>query len=295
MNVPARQVVETTGGRVAYREDGDGLRDGSSTVVLIHGTLVTADDMMIALADHLSPRYRVIAMDRPGHGGSDALASDQGSPWAQAARILEACRALNLRDAVMIGHSFGGAVALAAAMVEPDALAGVVALAPLCFPEPRLEQVLFGPRAIPVAGPILARTLGAAMDQTTLPLLRNLMFFPQAMPPAYAEAFPFSWASRPGQMVADGTDSTTLWPGLMFGSGPMFGAWSSGRRRVSVTILGGTHDLVINNAAHGFMTAASIPGASFRWVSGAGHMLHHFHQDLVVEALGEANGTAASA
>ena len=285
MNVPARQVVETSGGHIAYREVGD----GPSTVVLIHGTLVTADDMMIALADHLSPRFRVVAMDRPGHGGSDAQARDQGSPWSQAARILEACRALNLRDPFLIGHSFGGAVALAAAMADPDAVAGVVALAPICFPEPRLEQVLFGPRAVPVAGPLLARTLGAATDQAMLPLLRNLMFFPQAMPSAYAETFPFSWASRPGQMVADGKDSMALWAGLMVG------AWASGRRHGPVTILGGTHDLIINNAAHGLMTAASIPGATFRWVSGAGHMLHHFHQDLVVDALGEASAKAASA
>ena len=295
MNVPARQVVETTGGCVAYRDSGDRPSDGASTLVLIHGTLVTADDMTIALGDHLSPRFRVIAMDRPGHGGSDALASDQGSPWSQAASILEACRALDLRDPVLIGHSFGGAVALAAAIAEPDAVAGVVALAPICFPEPRLEQVLFGPRAVPVVGPFLARTLGATMDQAMLPLLRNLMFFPQAMPLAYAEAFPFSWASRPGQMVVDGKDSTTLWSGFMFGGGPMFDAWSSGRRRVPVKILGGTHDLIINNAAHGLMTAASIPGATFRWVSGAGHMLHHSHQDLVVDALGEARATAASA
>ena len=275
MNQPARRVIDTPSGRVAYREDGE----GSDTVVLIHGSLVTADDMMIALAGRLLPRTKVVAMDRPGHGGSDPHPRDQGSPWAQAAMILAACRVLGLRAARLVGHSFGGAVALAAAMAEPNAVSGVVALAPICFPEPRLEQVLFGPRAAPFGGAALARTLGASSDPLMLPLLRNAMFLPQAMPAAYAETFPFAWANRPEHLVADGKDSMALWRSLARSAG------SYRQCRVPVVILGGTHDVVVNNATNGLLAAAAIPGATFRWVPGAGHMLHHFHQDLVNEAV----------
>ncbi len=275
MSQPDRRVIVTPNGRVAYREDGEGWE----TVVLIHGSLVTADDMMIALAGRFSPPIRVVAMDRPGHGGSDPHPRDQGSPWAQAEMILDACRALGLRAPRLVGHSFGGAVALAAAMAEPDAVSGVVALAPICFPEPRLEQVLFGPRAAPFGGGTLARTLGASSDPLMLPVLRNAMFLPQAMPAAYAEAFPFAWANRPEQLVADGKDSMAMWRSLARSAG------SYGQCRVPVRILGGTHDLVVNTAAHGLLAAAAIPGATFRWVPGAGHMLHHFHQDLVNEAV----------
>ena len=275
MSHPTRAVVDTTSGRIAYREDGD----GAETVVLIHGALLTADDMMIALAGRLAPRARLVAMDRPGHGGSDPHRSDQGSLWAQATAILEACRTLGLRAPRLVGHSFGGAVALAAAMAEPDAVSGVVAVAPICFAEPRLEQVLFGPRAAPLGGDTLARTLGLASDLAMLPLLRNAMFLPQAMPAAYAGAFPFTWASRPEQMVAGAKDSMSMWRSLARS------AVSYAQCRVPVAILGGTHDLVVNNAAHGLLAAAAIPGATFRWVPGAGHMLHHFHQDLVSDAL----------
>ena len=275
MSLPGRSVVETPSGRVAYREDGG----GSDTVVLIHGSLVTADDMMIALAGRFAPWIRVVAMDRPGHGGCDPHPRDQGSPWAQAAMILDACRVLGLRAPRLVGHSFGGAVALAAAMAEPDAVRGVVAVAPICFPEARLEQVLFGPRAAPFGGERLARTLEASSDPLMLPLLRNAMFLPQAMPATYADDFPFAWANQPEQLVADGRDSLALWRSLARSAG------SYRRCRVPVAILGGTHDLVVNNAANGLLAAAVMPGATFRWVPGAGHMLHHFHQDLVTEAV----------
>ena len=52
------------------------------------------------------------------------------SPWRQAALIREALREI-----------------------------GVVALAPICFPEIRLKHFLFGPRALPFSGKALADAL----------------------------------------------------------------------------------------------------------------------------------------
>src|SRR4051812_41208959 len=71
-----------------------------------------------------------------------------------------------------------GAVALALGMSRPEEIAGILALAPICFPELRLEQVLFGPRAVPVAGDALAHSAGAAVDSALLPLLWRVMFLP---------------------------------------------------------------------------------------------------------------------
>ena len=272
---PGRRVINTPSGRVAYRENGE----GPDSVVLIHGSLVIANDMMIALAGRFPPRIKVVAMDRPGHGGSDPHPRDPGSTWAQAAMILDACRALGLRAPRLVGHSFGGAVALAAAMAEPEAVGGVVALAPICFPEPRLEQVLFGPRADSSGAGALARTLGAASDPFMLPLLRNAMFLPQAMPAAYAEAFPFAWASQPEQLLADGEDSMAMWRSLARSAG------SYGRCRVPVRILGGTHDLVVNNAANGLLAAVAMPAATFRWVPGG-----WLHAAPLPPGLGERGG-----
>ena len=275
MHIPPRYHVDTSAGRVAFMEAGAG-----PDVVLIHGALVTADDMALALFGALAKRFHVVAFDRPGHGGTDQTETEKGSSWKQAEMLRSAARMLGLHRPTVVGHSFGGAVALATAMLYPDETAGVVGLAPICFPEPRLEQMLLGPRAVPVFGSLIAQTAGASMDLAMLPLLRRTMFLPQAMPPSY-EAFPFAWASRPEQMVADAKDGVAMWSSLTRS------ALSYARCKVRVAILGGTHDLVVGNGLHGRLAAQALPRGRFDWVPGAGHMLHHFHQARIATVIAE--------
>ena len=274
MRGPGRDHVDTRHGRMAYLRAGSG-----PSVVLIHGSLTTADDMTLALFEKLSRDYDVIAFDRPGHGGSEKLMGDQDSPRAQAMATLEAARTLGTADPIVVGHSFGGAVALALALERPDEVAGVVALAPICFPEIRLEHALLGPRALPVFGEAYADWFGRVADVAVLPFMRNAMFLPQIMPPSYLDAFPFAWASQPSAMVADARDGLAEWRTLIWS------ALNYASCQSRVTILGGTHDIVVANARHGLVAAGMMPFGSFHWVPGAGHMLHHFEQDLVVDAI----------
>ena len=148
-------------------------------------------------------------------------------------------RALGLKQPVVLGHSYGGAVALAYGLRFPDAVAGIVALAPVCFPELRLEQMLFGPRTAPVAGPLLSDALAPTVDPTLLPLLWNAMFLPQVMPKPFADRFPFGFAGRSAQVIAEGEDALALWPALSRS------ALAYPSCRVPVRILAGDADLVV--------------------------------------------------
>ena len=187
--------------------------------------------------------------------------------------------ALGIEKPLVVGHSFGGAVALGLAIARPDAVTGVIALAPICFPELRLEQLIFGPRGLPEVGPPLAAGPGRFADLATLPLLRNTMFLPQAMPSGMAERYPFGWASAPSMMVADGQDSLAIWQGLTRSACSYAGC------RTPTHIIAGTHDLVVSNILHGFATSHLMSSATFEWILGSGHMLHHFHQDIIEDAI----------
>lgn len=273
-NEAHRRFARGSDGRgVAYVEAGSG-----PDLVLIHGSLMTLEDMWLGPMTALSRHFRVIAVDRPGHGASDRIRFTDGSPWTQAEILRDAIGELGLHKPILVGHSFGGAVALAYAMGHPDEVAGVVGLAPICFPELRLEQILFGPRAVPIAGDALAFTLGQVTDATLLPLLWRTMFLPQAMPERFAAEFPFHWARRPAPMIANGEDAAGLWPGLTRS------AWSYATCAAPVHILGGDADLVVNNLVHGQIAANLIPDAKFDLIRGVGHRLHHFHIDAVVDA-----------
>ncbi|MBV9823127.1 MAG: alpha/beta fold hydrolase [Actinobacteria bacterium] len=88
-------------------------------VLLIHGIMsdsTTWDRAIELLAGY---GYRVLAPDLPGHGESDKVAESYLLPdfSASLVALLEELRAT---DATVVGHSFGGAVAMQLAYDRPD-------------------------------------------------------------------------------------------------------------------------------------------------------------------------------
>lgn len=260
------------GSRLAYAQAGVG-----PDVVLVHGTLTTMDDMVLALTDSLSPRFRVTAFDRPGHGAS-TRGRFEGRLTRQAARLREGMASLGLHRPILVGHSAGGATVLTLALTDPAALSGVVALAPVVFPELRLEQILYGPRAWPGAGDLLAGTAGPAMDALVNPVLWRAMFLPQAMPEDFRALFPFGLAGRPSQMQATGEDSNALAVDLALNLAQY------PRCQVPTVVLGGDCDIVVN-PLHGRMLASLLPRGRHLTLPGMGHMIHHFRQDAIRRAV----------
>ena len=272
---PCRGFARTEEGRrIAYLQGGSG-----PDIVLVHGTLTTADDMVRGPMPALARGCRCTAFDRPGHGWSDHRRGADASLWSQMEVLRGAVRALGLARPVICGHSFGGAVALAYAMAHPDEIAGAVALAPICFPEPRLEQVLLGPRALPVAGDQLSRVLRATLDPVMLPALWRAMFLPQPMPETFRQCFPFERAGSPDQLVSEAENAAALWPDLARSAWGYAGCSAPGR------ILSGTADVVVNGFMHAGAAAALIPRSRIDWLPGVGHMLHHARPDAVVDAV----------
>lgn len=274
-SLQARQFhPRSDGGRLAYVEAGDG-----PPVLLIHGALTNLDDMRIGLFDTLASDHRVIAFDRPGHGESTRARLADASPWRQAELIREAATAIGVEQPVVVGHSFGGAVALAYALRFPEETRGVVALAPIVWPEPRLELVLFGPRAPLGLGDGVAWGSSASCDPLLLPLLWRAMFLPQAMPPHFQREFSFDLAAAPSTTTATGEDAVAIVTAL----------WRSARAypncRTPVRILAGDADVVINPALHAAALARVLPRARYERLPGCGHMLHHFAQDRVLRAV----------
>lgn len=114
------------GSKLHYREDGSG-----PPLVLVHGS--PADSRAWArVTPHLRDRFRVIAVDLPGYGGSDGVpdapvgrAALMGS---RVARLIESCGGA----AGLAGHSYGGLVALQAALqAKAGAVARLVVLEPM--------------------------------------------------------------------------------------------------------------------------------------------------------------------
>ncbi len=96
-----------------------------ATVVFLHGQPGAGSDWD-AVARMLPDRIRSLAPDRLGYRSNPRPAGgfDANARW-----VVEELDAAGLADAVLVGHSYGGGVALAAAALAPERVRGVVLLA----------------------------------------------------------------------------------------------------------------------------------------------------------------------
>ncbi|WP_259460836.1 alpha/beta fold hydrolase [Paraburkholderia sp. BL23I1N1] len=97
-----KSIKTKDGTTIFYKDWGTG-----QPVVFHHGWPLSADDWDAQMLFFLAHGYRVIAHDRRGHGRSTQTWSGNEMD-TYAADVAELAMALNLRDAIHIGHSTGG-------------------------------------------------------------------------------------------------------------------------------------------------------------------------------------------
>jgi pimeloyl-ACP methyl ester carboxylesterase len=121
--------VTEPGGRIFNLPGGDlqvvehGPRDGSP-IVLIH-CFTCAINYWDEMMPRLDRAHRVVAIDLLGHGGSEKPSSGYTVP-NQADLVAQTLGRLGVRDAEVVGHSLGGAVAVALAQQSPQLVDRVV-------------------------------------------------------------------------------------------------------------------------------------------------------------------------
>lgn len=117
-------ITLASGAKIAYGDSGDG-----APLVLVHGSPAEGRAWG-RVARHLAG-FRLLTPDLPGYGGSDRLPQIVGT-----ARMAEAVAAVI--DAVdapvwLAGHSYGGNVALHAALARSDRIRGLALFEPVFF------------------------------------------------------------------------------------------------------------------------------------------------------------------
>ena len=133
-----------TGPAIWAEEAGDAAHP---LVVLVHGAMDRSAGML-RLSRRLDHEYRVVRYDRRGYGRS----TPHGGPFDMAAQVADLVQVLAGRRAVIVGHSYGGNVALAAAQLHPHLVAGVAIYeTPLSW-EPWWPGTTAGASAIKAAG-----------------------------------------------------------------------------------------------------------------------------------------------
>jgi len=118
--------VEINGRMMRYYQIGNG-----ENVLFIHGSMGSVEDWE-TLYPLLEDKYRVTAIDRPGMGFSDIKNNDY-TLHGNAKILRQIIKKLDLKNVIIVGHSFGGAIAIKMAIDYDENIKGYLLLAPIGY------------------------------------------------------------------------------------------------------------------------------------------------------------------
>lgn len=252
-----------------------------AVVLLLHGASGNHADMMRALARPLAALgFRVVAVDRPGHGWSSRiLGRAASSPSRQASLIEAAITPRGIDRAIVVGHSLGCVSALALSIAEPSLVRALVLLAPVSHPWPGGVNWHYTLGARPWIGWIFRQVFVMPLGLLLLPAGVREVFAPQAPPPGYAELTGLKLVFRPSHFRANAEDVADLKP-FVTEQAQRYGSIAA-----PTEIVTGDSDNVVYAHIHSAGCARDIPRAVFTKLPGVGHSPHHCATESVVSAI----------
>jgi len=245
-------------------------------VVLLHGQPGSGDDWARVI-DLLKDGFTLVAPDRPGYGRTGGTATGFAG---NATAVVDLVDRLELDRFIAVGHSWGGGVALAAAELSPERVAGLVLVAsvgpgePVGWDDKLLAAPFLGEAVAAMTIGATGRLLGIDRVQSladqrlagrTLEAVKALTRLTGARTRSRV------WQSFVTEQRALLTELDDLGPGLA-------------DLRVPVAVVNGSADRVVRPAVGGMLSRA-IPGATHTVLAGAHHLIPLDHPEAIADAV----------
>jgi pimeloyl-ACP methyl ester carboxylesterase len=276
---PAGRFIDIGGQRQQVVELGRDGGEAALPIVLIHGASCNLEDMRLALGERLAARHRVIMIDRPGLGWSERPAGQGSSPAYQAQVLRDVLARLGVARAIVLGHSWGGALALTFALDYPERVANLILLAPPTHPWQRRLTWFYDLVSTPFAGWLFAHTLALPFGAVMLGPALRAVSMPQQPPRHYVRRAASLLVLRPAQFLANAHDLSHL---------KAFLARQVARYPTlapPTIIITGDRDNTVSAKTHSLALAREVPRAKLIVLPGIGHMLQHAAADRIVEEI----------
>ncbi len=267
-------VADVSGVPVHYLRRGSG-----SPVILVHGASSNLRDWTMGAFDALAERHDVIAFDRAGLGRS-GWPGPAGARLTEQARLMQAAsRQLGVSQAIVVGHSYGGSVALKWALEAPATVSGRLLIAAPSQVWPGGLGLSTDLLANPLTGPALARAIPALLPRSVAERAAARVFAPQAAPPGYLEHLGVDLVLRPTTLRANALQLAALKDQIrvMLAGYPEIA--------MPVELIHGMADETVPLAIHSEPLTLQIPHARLTRLAGVGHMPHHVALPEVLAAV----------
>jgi len=249
------------GARLAYEVTGNG-----PAVVLVHGFGLDRR-MWDPQAEQLAARFRVVRYDCRGFGASGPF--DPAVPYTHAGDLVALLDHLAIGDAALAGLSFGGRVALQAALAAPARVRGLVLL------DAVLDGVPWDPGSAAALDEVARQVRAGGVAAGRAAWLAHPLFAATRQRPDLARRLAAMVAGYPGQHWLGQDPHRQVRPEPI---------------EVLEQVTAPTLVAVGDRDVPGFremsaVLARRIPGAHYRVVSGAGHMTNMEQPAAVNELL----------
>jgi len=179
---PIGQFIDVEGTPVHYVKQGSG-----PALVMLHGAGGHVKDFTFDNVARFAKDFTVIAFDRPGHGYTPIL-ENPGASLAQQAHLIEqALDKLGIQNAIIMGFSYGGSLALHLATHYKELTKGLVLISAVSMPWPGNIHLNYRIMSKPVIGPALMAVSTAYFGDAFFRANYATVFDPRNAPNGYLD------------------------------------------------------------------------------------------------------------
>jgi 3-oxoadipate enol-lactonase len=237
------------------------------SAILLHGQPGDRHDWD-GVVSSLADRCRVLVPDRPGYGATGGPA---GGPAANADAVAALLDLRGLERVTVVGHSWGGAIALELALRHPARVRALVLVSSVGGDGSlgTLDRLL----GAPVLGPLLAVGGLALMRPSRVRRLLAAGYAPAH--PWAMDVLPTRWMSSWPSFVAEQRALLEELPGITARLGQV---------DVPAVVLIGESDRIVRPSSQAAL-AGRLPGARTRRLPGCGHLLPREAPDAIADAI----------
>ncbi len=253
-------------------------------IVFIHGASTSLYDPMFSFLQKLRGRAKLMFVDRPGHGNSDIGGEENVRPDGQADAIARLMKKRGVPKAIIVGHSFGGAIAASLAVRHPDMVAGLVFLSPAVYPWESGIAWYYSAANAPFAGLLFSTFVAPPAGLLVLDQATRGVFAPNSRPAGYVQATRAVSALRPRAFRHNAQEVAALSEWARRAS-PQYR-----RIKAPTVIITGDTDRIVSPEVHSRYLARDIRGSTLIVVHNLGHKSDYVASDLAVAAIEKVAG-----